>query len=98
MATAAAAGCGSNATPPAGAARAGTQVFAQASCGGCHILAAADARGQVGPNLDEVRPDYEQVANQVRDGGTGMPAFADRLTDREIQDVAAYVAKVAGRR
>ena len=98
IATAAAGGCGGNATPPAGAARAGTQVFAQAGCGGCHILAAADARGQVGPNLDDLRPDYAQVASQVRDGGTGMPAFTDRLTDREIQSVAAYVAEVAGRR
>lgn len=90
---------GCSATPPAGEARAGTQVFAQASCGGCHTLAAAaaDARGRVGPNLDELRPDYERVASQVRDGGKGMPAFADRLSDREIQSVAAYVADVAGR-
>ena len=99
IATAAiAVGCGGDPTPPAGAARAGAEVFAEASCGGCHTLAAADARGQVGPNLDELRPDYEQAANQVRDGGEGMPPFADRLTEREIQSVAAYVAEVAGRR
>ena len=95
---AAAAGCGDSPTPPDGAAQAGRQVFAQASCGGCHTLVAADARGQVGPNLDELRPDFEQVANRVRDGGDGMPAFADRLTDGEIRSVAAYVAEVAGRR
>jgi mono/diheme cytochrome c family protein len=99
IATAAtAAACGGNPTPPDGAAREGRQVFVRASCGGCHTLAAADARGNVGPNLDELQPDSEQVANKVRDGGNGMPAFADRLTDREIQSVAAYVAEVAGRR
>jgi mono/diheme cytochrome c family protein len=94
---AAVSGCGGEPTPPPEAARAGTQVFAQASCGGCHTLAAADARGQVGPNLDALRPEFDDVADQVRDGGKGMPAFSDRLTHDEIQSVAAYVAEVAGR-
>jgi mono/diheme cytochrome c family protein len=96
IATAAvAAGCGGDPEPPAGAARAGEQVFAEAGCGGCHTLAAADARGQVGPNLDTLRPGFEQVVNKVREGGDGMPAFASRLPAREIESVAAYVADVA---
>ena len=99
IATAAAvAGCGGDSAPPPGTARAGTQVFVQASCGGCHTLAAADARGRVGPNLDRAQPGFVQVAEQVREGGAGMPSFAGRLSDQEIESVAAYVAEVAGRR
>ncbi len=33
----------------------------------------------------------------VRTGGNGMPAFRDTLTDKQINDVAAFVAtSVAG--
>ena len=32
----------------------------------------------------------------MRNGGSVMPAFGDRLSDEEIQAVAHYVATVAG--
>ncbi|MGA7396817.1 MAG: c-type cytochrome [Solirubrobacterales bacterium] len=34
----------------------GAQVYANNGCGSCHILAAAESSGVVGPNLDEVIP------------------------------------------
>ena len=43
----------------------GAQVFANQGCNGCHTLAAADAGGTVGPNLDEVLPG--QTAAQISD-------------------------------
>jgi cytochrome c6 len=76
--------------------RAGARVFSQAGCGTCHTLSAAGARGQIGPNLDELAPDFDTVARQVRQGGGSMPAFADRLSEDDIQAVAAYVAQVSG--
>jgi mono/diheme cytochrome c family protein len=30
---------------------------------------------------------------QIRNGGGGMPAFGDRLSDQEIADVAAFVTQ-----
>ncbi|HEY8083438.1 MAG TPA: c-type cytochrome [Solirubrobacterales bacterium] len=42
------------AAPPKVPGGPGAQVFASNSCGGCHTLAAAEAGGTVGPNLDEV--------------------------------------------
>ena len=74
----------------------GAAVFASAGCGNCHTLKAADATGSVGPNLDEVMPDEEQVAVQVANGGGGMPAFGDQLSDAEIEAVAQYVSQNAG--
>ena len=76
---------------------AGAKVFASAGCGSCHTLAAAQASGQVGPNLDEARPGYEAVRAKVENGGGGMPSFGGQLSDQQIRDVAAYVATNAGK-
>jgi mono/diheme cytochrome c family protein len=93
------AGCGGNGGDDGtetGVDAAGARVFADAGCGDCHILQAADATGKVGPNLDETRPDVERVERQVRNGGGGMPAFEDRLSDEEIREVSEFVANSAG--
>ena len=74
----------------------GAEVFAAAGCGGCHTLAAAGSSGEAGPNLDDLEPDTEEVAEQVRKGGGGMPAFGDQLSDAEIEAVAEYVSSSAG--
>jgi mono/diheme cytochrome c family protein len=42
------------AAPPKVPGGPGAQVFANNGCGGCHTLAAAEAGGTVGPNLEEV--------------------------------------------
>jgi mono/diheme cytochrome c family protein len=85
-------------TVPAGAnAAAGATVFKSAGCGSCHTLAAAGAGGQIGPNLDSARPDFETVRSKVEDGGGGMPAFAGQLSPAQIRDVAAFVTQNAGR-
>ena len=75
---------------------AGEEIFASAGCGNCHVLEAAGAEGTIGPNLDDVRPSAEATAEQVTNGGNGMPAFGDQLSPEEIQDVAAFVAESAG--
>jgi mono/diheme cytochrome c family protein len=74
-----------------GDAAAGEAVFASAGCGGCHVLAAANASGAVGPNLDESKPPVELVVERVRDGSGLMPSFEGQLSDKQIADVAAYV-------
>jgi mono/diheme cytochrome c family protein len=79
-----------------GGAADGAAVFASAGCGGCHTLEAAGSSGQTGPNLDDVQPSKDAVAEQVRNGGGGMPAFGDRLSDEEIDAVATYVSESAG--
>jgi mono/diheme cytochrome c family protein len=83
-----AAGCGSS--NPA-AKLPGAKVFASAGCASCHTLKAANAKGQVGPNLDELKPDESTVARQVRLGGNGMPSFKSRLTATQISQVASFV-------
>jgi mono/diheme cytochrome c family protein len=99
----AAAGCGGGSTSSTTPTTAGSpqqatgaHVFATAGCSNCHTLAAAGAHGQVGPNLDQLRPSAAAVEQQVRNGGGGMPAFSGSLSSNEITAVAAYVAHVAG--
>jgi mono/diheme cytochrome c family protein len=70
---------------------AGKAVFASAGCSGCHTLKAASATGNVGPNLDQLKPPEETVVHQVENGGGAMPAFKGQLSPKQIQDVAAFV-------
>ena len=70
---------------------AGEAVFASAGCGGCHTLEAAGATGTVGPNLDEAKPEQALVIDRVTHGKSVMPSFAGQLSEKQIQDVAAYV-------
>ena len=87
---------GANVVPPDANAAAGKAVFTSAGCSGCHTLGAANASGQIGPNLDSLRPTYAVVAAKVEQGGGGMPAFKGQLSARQIKDVAAFVAASAG--
>ena len=86
----AASACGSS--KKGAASSPGAKVFATAGCAGCHTLQAANAKGQVGPNLDELKPDQPTVVRQVRNGGNGMPSFKARLSGNQISQVASFVA------
>ena len=74
----------------------GAAVFSSAGCGSCHTLAAAHATGTVGPNLDQLKPDYRSVTAQVTNGGASMPSFKGTLKTQQIADVSAYVVKSTG--
>jgi mono/diheme cytochrome c family protein len=76
---------------PAGDAAAGEAVFASAGCVSCHTLEAAGSSGTVGPNLDEAKPDLALVIDRVTNGKSPMPSFKGQLSEKQIQDVAAYV-------
>jgi mono/diheme cytochrome c family protein len=93
-------GSGGSSTTAGGDAKAvadpGRALFTSVGCSSCHTLSAAGAHGQVGPDLDTLKPSEAQVAKQVTNGGGAMPAFKDQLTSAQIKQVAAYVAKAAG--
>ena len=63
------------------------------NCGSCHTLEKAGTSGTVGPNLDETQPTFEEAVRQIRNGGGGMPAFGDQLTDEQIRALARYVSE-----
>ena len=87
---------GATTEAPTGDAAAGKQVFESAGCVACHTLADAGSTGTVGPNLDDAKPPATLVVTRVTDGAGAMPSFKDKLTEQQIQDVAAYVSSVAG--
>jgi cytochrome c551 len=76
----------------------GRAVFAR-YCATCHTLKASNAVGKVGPNLDGLAPPKALVLDAIKNGrarGRGqMPAGL--VDGQDAQDVAAYVAAVAGR-
>jgi mono/diheme cytochrome c family protein len=68
-------------------------------CGSCHTLAAANADGKVGPNLDQLQPPEGLVADSVERGrqrGNGtMPGGI--VQGEDVTAVSAFVAAVAGK-
>jgi mono/diheme cytochrome c family protein len=87
----------------------GRAIFGQ-HCAVCHTLAGANAIGKVGPNLDEIQPAQSVVFNTINNGclqnapqgnsqaclGQGtMPAQI--IQGKQAQEVAAFVARVAGK-
>jgi mono/diheme cytochrome c family protein len=75
----------------------GKAVFASAGCGSCHTLKAAGTTGNIGPNLDTLKPSEPVVERQVTNGGAQMPAFKGQLTAAEIKAVAMFVSSAAGK-
>jgi sulfite dehydrogenase len=71
---------------------AGKKVFTTAGCTACHTLKDAGSTGTVGPNLDDAMPPLSLVVDRVLNGKGGMPSFKGQLSDKQIADVAAYVA------
>jgi cytochrome c553 len=76
----------------------GKALFRQ-NCASCHTLAAVQAKGVTGPNLDELgQLDKQRVLNAIRIGGTGQDRMpAGILQGGDAEAVAAYVSKVAGK-
>ena len=68
-------------------------------CASCHTLAAVNARGVTGPNLDRIGEVTEdRILNAIRIGGTGQDRMPSGLLEgEEAQEVAKYVSEVAGR-
>ena len=70
---------------------AGKQLFASEGCAGCHTFKAAASTGTTGPDLDAVSASPSRVMAQLRKPGGLMPSFADKLSDKEKADLAAFV-------
>ncbi len=87
----------------------GEQAFTANGCGSCHTLAAAEASGTVGPDLDEVLPGKsaafieESIVNpeaQIAPGyGPGiMPTnFKASLSSSELEALVAFLKQEAGK-
>ena len=67
----------------------------KAECSTCHTLADAGSHGQIGPNLNEIRPDKIRVMLSVTNGIGVMPAYQGQLTVDEIEAVSHYVSIAA---
>jgi len=71
----------------------------KAMCGSCHVLKAAGSTGNIGPDLDDLKPLEEQVRGVVTEGLGVMPAFGEEgiLSKEEIDIVSFYVANSSGK-
>ena len=78
---------------------AGFAVFARMGCGGCHTLAAANAHGEIGPDLDDRLPSHTAASLRATildppasAAFAGMPRdFGERMSDAELDALVAYL-------
>ena len=63
----------------------------KAECGVCHTLQAAGSEGQIGPDLDALKPKMDTIISVVTNGIGVMQAWEGILTYEEIEAVAYYV-------
>lgn len=91
----------------AGAAAArGRALFEDEGCDRCHSIAASGADGKLGPRLDAIDDDAEDIAEAIVDPrddiADGFPEklmpddYGRRLSDRQVADLAVFVAAAAG--
>jgi cytochrome c6 len=79
-----------------GNAEEGKNIYAANGCGTCHTLEDAGSTGEIGPNLDESKPDLQLAIDRVTNGSGAMPPFKDELTEKQIVDVSTYVVEASG--
>ena len=63
----------------------------KAQCGVCHTLQTAGSSGDIGPNLDQLKPSIDRIIYVVTNGIGVMQAWEGILTYEEIEAVAYYV-------
>tara|TARA_B100000029_G_scaffold509314_1_gene598205 strand:+ start:510 stop:830 length:321 start_codon:yes stop_codon:yes gene_type:complete len=70
----------------------GLEVFNnKAMCGTCHILEASESKGDIGPNLDLLKPPIDRIIYVVKNGIGVMQSWEGILTEEEIEAVAYYI-------
>jgi mono/diheme cytochrome c family protein len=76
----------------------GKKLF-RSTCASCHTLAAVNARGVTGPDLDRIGTmTVARVQSAIKVGGTGQGRMPSGLLQgQDAQQVAAFVAAVAGK-
>ena len=65
------------------------------NCATCHSLKDAGSVANVGPNLNEIKPDIGRIINAVNNGIGVMPSQLGILSEEEIDAVAYYVSEAS---
>ena len=74
----------------------GKEIFLNAgNCATCHSLKDAGSVANVGPNLNEIRPDVGRVIISVTNGAGVMPSYLGILSQDEIEAVSYYVSEAS---
>jgi mono/diheme cytochrome c family protein len=90
--------------------KSGRELFGQ-HCGICHTLQASNSVGKVGPDLDQIQPSESLTLHTIKYGCLQHPSSAQTdetclgqgtmpatiLQGKQAQDVAQFVARVAGK-
>lgn len=73
----------------------GREIYQSATppCGACHTLADAQSQGNVGFDLDNLKPGAEQVEKAIIGGVGAMPPYQSSLSPEQVKDLVAYIVE-----
>ena len=72
----------------------GKQIFlGEGNCASCHSLKDSGSNGNIGPNLDEIKPDIARIIHSVTNGIGVMPAYEGILSTEDIKAVGIYISE-----
>lgn len=84
----------------------GGELFEEQGCDACHSIAAVGAEGKLGPRLDTLDDDADDIVESIteprEDTVDGFPEnlmpddYAQRMGDADVQALAAFVAAASG--
>jgi sulfite dehydrogenase len=56
-------------------------------------LDAAGAKGVIGPNLDELKPEAQRIRAALAQGVGAMPSYAEQLSDNEVSALVDFITQ-----
>lgn len=84
----------------------GRELFADEGCAACHSIAAVGAEGKLGPRLDTLGDDADDIVEGIveprEETADGFPDnlmptdYAERMDDADVRALAAFVAAASG--
>ena len=85
----------------------GGQIFLNSGCGSCHVLAAVESGGAVGPNLDENLPGQSaaQIEESIVDPSAEIvagfddlmpPDYGESIAPDDLETLVKYLEETAG--
>ena len=84
----------------------GRELFEEQGCDACHSIAAVGAEGKLGPRLDTLDDEADDIAESIteprEDTADGFPEnlmptdYAERIDAAEVRALAAFVAAASG--
>ena len=65
--------------------------YGKGNCSSCHVLSNSESSGEVGQNLNQIKPSMERIMRVVNGGIGVMPSYEGVLSYDEIDSLSFFI-------